>query len=408
MRPPPASQFLLRPFLALFLFAVALAINSCNGSCNNPPPVLVTNDMPLQVSDGFPVSGISTPNILYTSLTLCDSSATPNCQTIDKIQVDTGSSGLRIFKQALTLTLAPISNGASPVIECQTFLVNNAWGPVVTASIGLAAEPKVNLPIQVIDSTVPTPPKFSACDGGNWTAPKDPHFNGILGVSVGGPDSGLYYTCPNAVCTLFTPGASQSVVNPVLSLPADNNGVIVNLPGIPDSGQATASGDLLLGIGTSWDNDPATYSPNPIITVTLDSNDPLNAAVTADGLPFAEFAADSGTNQWLFTDPSITNCKLFGGLVVSSYCPATPKNFAALVTGTSSSQWRFQGWIRDQSALANTGNLAFNDIGSDLGVGNTFTFIAGIPFFYGKQVYFGFSGKSSSLGTGPLYAYALR
>lgn len=76
----------------------------------------------------------------------------------------------------------------------------------------------------------------------------DMHANGILGIDVGLPDpEGSYFACQANACTQFTPPAAQRVANPVLALPADNNGVIINLPGIPDDGQATVYGTLVLG-----------------------------------------------------------------------------------------------------------------------------------------------------------------
>jgi hypothetical protein len=203
---------------------------------------------------------------------------------------------------------------------------------------------------------------------------------------------------------------SLRVSNPVLALPADNNGVIVNLPNVPDNGQATASGDLILGIGTAWNNDPKTYSTNPVVTVSLKPNDPIFASTTADGVSFFLFAADTGSNAFFFTDSGITRCPSLLNNVVSTgwYCPGSPKNFAVQVTGTGGTIWNFQGWIRDQTTLTGTGNLAFNDLGFNLGTGVPDLFIAGLPFFYGKQVYLGYATKSSSLGSGPLYGYALR
>ena len=44
-------------------------------------------------------------NTAYTTVTVCAPGSTSNCQTIDHIQVDTGSSGLRILSEVLTITL---------------------------------------------------------------------------------------------------------------------------------------------------------------------------------------------------------------------------------------------------------------------------------------------------------------
>jgi hypothetical protein len=384
------------------LLVAQLLLAACNGEGQK----IVTNAMPLEVS-AFGTSG--TPNRLFTTLTICDTTNS-NCQTIDHILVDTGSGGLRIFKQALTVGLTQVlNNQGAALAACEAFASGNAWGPVQTASVKLASEPAITIPVQVIDATFGTQSRPSPCDTGAWSSPTDRlQANGILGIDVGLPDpEGSYFTCQANTCTQFTPSAAQLVANPVLALPADNNGVIINLPGIPDDGQATAHGTLMLGIDTTWNNDPKTYSANPVVTVNLNSSDPSGSSTTADQVAFLSFLVDTGSNMYFFTDPAITLCdSLTNKLGLGGpYCPGAPKNFAVRVTGTNGSVWNFQVWIRDQPTLTATGNLAFNDLGAD--VKNPDLFIAGLPFFYGKQVYVGFATRSSSLGNGPLYGYAL-
>src|ERR1700737_2949187 len=68
-------------------------------------------------------------NTLYTSVIVC-TPGTSTCQTIDHIQVDTGSSGLRILASALTLSLPlqTTSSGAA-IAECVQFVDGSSWGP---------------------------------------------------------------------------------------------------------------------------------------------------------------------------------------------------------------------------------------------------------------------------------------
>jgi hypothetical protein len=42
-------------------------------------------------------------------------------------------------------------------------------------------------------------------------------------------------------------------------------------------------------------------------------------------------------------------------------------------------------------------------LGGSIGAGNSMDL--GLPFFYGKSIYFGLDGMPSSLGTGPYYAF---
>jgi Protein of unknown function (DUF3443) len=359
----------------------------------------------LEVSDAF---GNSVPNVLYTKVAICG--ATSNCETIDKIQVDTGSAGLRLFRQALPASapLTPLMRGQSPVGECQSFASGSAWGQVETTMLVLAAEPAVSVSVQVVDATFGKQPPPFPCGAGDWGSPLDIHANGILGIGVDASDSGLYFICGNNACSTLTPQASERVSNPVLLLPLDNNGVIVNLPDVPETGQATANGTLVLGVGTQVDNDPTTYSANPRLIVNLNPADPLFASTTADGQTYSEFAADTGSNAFYFTDSNLAKCpSIFSPILPSPwYCPMLPRNIGVQVAKTGGSQWPFQLYVRDESTLAATQNLALNDLAGDLG--DPALFIAGLPFFYGKQVYIGYAGKTSSLGSGPLYAYALR
>ena len=63
-----------------------------------------------------------TRNMLTTSVTVCESGAS-NCATIDNIQVDTGSQGLRILASALpaNLQLAALPSGGGTAGECAVF-----------------------------------------------------------------------------------------------------------------------------------------------------------------------------------------------------------------------------------------------------------------------------------------------
>ena len=124
-------------------------------------------------------------NTLFTSVTVCVPGSTTNCQTIDHIQVDTGSYGLRILAPVLTLTLPveTLANGNS-LAECTKFVDGFSWGPVVTADLQIAGETAKSLPVQVIgDSRFTNIP--SECSGTGGTEEDTVSTfgaNGILGV----------------------------------------------------------------------------------------------------------------------------------------------------------------------------------------------------------------------------------
>ena len=85
-------------------------------------------------------------NVLYTTVTVC-LPGTSNCQTIDNIQVDTGSYGLRILAPVLTLTfpVLALSNG-SALVECTAFVDGYSWGPVTLADVQVSGESASSVP----------------------------------------------------------------------------------------------------------------------------------------------------------------------------------------------------------------------------------------------------------------------
>ena len=75
--------------------------------------------MPIVVNPG-PTSDAF--NEAFATVTVCVPGQSSNCQTIDGILVDTGSSGLRILGSAISLSLPPQTTAAGdPVDECFTF-----------------------------------------------------------------------------------------------------------------------------------------------------------------------------------------------------------------------------------------------------------------------------------------------
>ena len=98
--------------LGLALCAVACGGHSLGGS--SPPSGTVTpanNVVDVSVSAGPAELSAPAVNTLYTTVTVCVPGTT-TCQTIDNIQVDTGSYGLRILAPVLTLSL-PVATTSS-------------------------------------------------------------------------------------------------------------------------------------------------------------------------------------------------------------------------------------------------------------------------------------------------------
>ena len=91
------------------LLASSGALSACSSGTGGPAgsggPALETNTVPVEVNAGPGGIQAGYVNGLYVAVTLCTPGSTTNCQTIDGISVDTGSSGLRVLSSALTLSL---------------------------------------------------------------------------------------------------------------------------------------------------------------------------------------------------------------------------------------------------------------------------------------------------------------
>ena len=321
---------------------------------------------------------------------------------IDDILLDTGSYGLRIFKQVLNVSLVQEIGGSGSLAECVQFGDGSSdWGPVQTASIILGNEPAVQVPIQVIDSTFGTP--SVACRNADH-GPTDAGFNGILGVGFFVQDcgpwctthagNGMYYSCSGINCTGTTVALSSQVQNPVALLPNDNNGLIVQLPGISPYGSPSVNGNLILGIGTQSNNTPSgvsTYAADQFGEfTTIFNNTSYNSFI------------DSGSNGLFFPRPSsgvLPNCASPNS---AWFCPLSITDLSATTEGASGSPSGVVPFrIGNLMSLVSSSNNVFDDIGGK----TTGLFDWGLPFFLGRDVFVGFEGSPSSLGIGPYWAY---
>src|ERR1039457_4776075 len=224
------------------------------------------------------VNDPSYPNKPTVSVTVC-TPGTSNCQTINNILLDTGSYGLRIFKQTpLNISLPQATAGSGTLAECIAYMDGSGdWGPVQNADVVLGGETASNVPIQVIDATYFANAIPAACKAPNVTSldqsPGSAGFNGILGVGLfandcgpgctSGANNGMYYSCSGSSCVGTTVPLASQVQNPVALLKQDNNGVIVKLPSVSPGGVPSANGQLILGIGTQSNNSPSGVTAYP-------------------------------------------------------------------------------------------------------------------------------------------------
>ena len=76
------------------------------------------------------------------SVTVCSTSGASNCETINGILLDTGSFGLRIFKQKLgSVSLTQVASGSGSLAEVVEYADGSSdWGPVQLANVILGHE----------------------------------------------------------------------------------------------------------------------------------------------------------------------------------------------------------------------------------------------------------------------------
>ena len=333
------------------------------------------------------------------SVTVC-TPGTSTCQAIDDILLDTGSFGLRIFKQALNVSLSQVTGDSGSIAECVQFGDGSSvWGPVQIASVILGNEPAVHVPMQVIDSTFGTLP--AVCRNAEQS-PAAAGFNGILGVGLFTEDcgsacassarNGMYYSCNGSVCTGTLVSLSNQVQNPVPLLPQNNNGVIVRLPSIPGGGSPSVNGNLVLGIGTQSNNVPS--------GVTVYAANQVGEIITYLNVNTYSSFIDSGSNGLFFpSSVLLPNCPSPYSVW---FCPSSTTSFSATNAGASGSPSGMVSFeIGNFISLMNSLNNVFADVGGN-GVGQ---FDWGLPFFFGRDIYMGFEGSTSSLGSGPYFAY---
>ena len=390
----------------IFLLATGCGGGSDNSGSGTSSPVTPNNVLTVTVNGSLCSAG-SYPNKPCVSVTVC-SPGTSSCTTINDILLDTGSSGLRIFGSLLTgISLTQVTSGSGSLAQCIQYADGSAdWGPVKTADVHLGNEPAVTIPIQVIDAGFGTVP--GSC-GNPDTSPAAAGYNGILGVGLFTEDCGpvcqkyadneMYYSCSGSICTAATAPLSNQVQNPVSHLPVDNNGVIVQLPSVPLGGVTSINGTLTLGIGTQANNTPSgvtMYPADPLLGefITLfNSNIYTNSII------------DIGSNGLFFDAGSLSTLPACppGSSGEGWFCPSFTQSLSATTEGYEGFP---SGVVSFQ--IGNASNLFYspNNVFIELGAPEPGTsFYWGLPFFLGRSVYVGIEGKTSSLGTGPYWAY---
>lgn len=364
------------------------------------------NVAPLVVDNG--PTGTQAINVAYTTITICRPGTT-TCQTIDHIEVDTGSVGLRVISSVLDPALMlpqQMTSTGDAMVECYAYADGFNWGPVVTADVTIGGESAMALPMQIAGGASAIPVASGCSSNG---AEEDTIMglgaNGIIGVGVQTvdcgaacsattlPRNGAYYGCSGTTCNAASVPAASQVQNPVAKFPQDNNGVAIQLPAVSASGVASVTGSLIFGIGTASNN---ALGSAQVITL----NDSGYFASTYDGQSLTASFIDSGSLAYSFPDATITQCT---GNQTSFYCPASALSLTATNTGQNSVRIPTPFSVTNATTLYGSGNAASDGLAITAFTPGYFDW--GLPFFYGRTVFTAISGASTPGGTGPYFAY---
>jgi hypothetical protein len=349
-------------------------------------------------------------NMLTTSVTVCVP-ATDDCATIDNVQVDTGSSGLRILASALpaALALPPVpgaggtagagTEGGTISGACGVFGSGYTWGAVRTADVRMAGQIATALPIQVIaDPSLPSVPTDCANSGPPMMSPATLRVNGILGIGLFTTDCGSactrnalprwYYTCVSGgACTPGSQPLASQIANPVADFAENNNGVVIDLPALPDTGAQTITGQLIFGIGTQANNTLGSA------TVIRTSTQTGRIVTSADGQTWSNSFIDSGSNGMFFAT-TLAQCGVW-------YCPPSGATQTATMTGTDGNAITLAFPVGNAQTLLTSTNNAFDNLAGP----SSTMFDWGLPFFFGRRVFTAIEARATAAGNGPYYAF---
>jgi hypothetical protein len=429
--------------------------------CGNQVPLTAgpPNVEPLVVDQG-PAASIAANspaiNTAFVTIQVCATNAPGTCATIDHIQVDTGSSGLRLVAGALSsggITGGPallaalqakyVTNaGNVTMTNCVPFAIGFSYGSLTTTNITLpvSTETANGVVTQLIGD-----PNYVSAGGGNIplscsnpgnASPAPPEMddvvsfgaNGLLGVGISPDDSSaaLYYAC--GPCTTASnpvaPVAGQIVQNPVTLFAMDNNGTIVQLPAVPNAGTTNPTsppGVIVFGIGTEANNKLGSAK---VLAVNLQNPGMSGPAITAvvNGTTYNDSFLDSGTNFL-----GISGAAVPGSLQVCSsanngpggpwYC--TNSGLVAftataygqtgnppVVTAVSQNADFSIGDTLTAFTANNGNNTAVPNLGGQNGA-DPESVDFGLPFFYGRYVFTAIEGGTPVAGAppAPWFAY---
>lgn len=355
-------------------------------------------------------------NGAFTTVTVCLPGSTTNCQSIDGVLLDTGSSGLRLLSSfaggALTLALPQVYTGSgNPVGECAQYAdLSYSWGSVRRVDVRLAGEVARSVSINVLgDNNMPQAPADCASSGVDNDSLQALGANGILGVGAfqydcgsacvsgnGPPPPASYYECaPGVGCSGAYLSLDKQVQNPVALFATDNNGIILRLPDITDP-RSSAAGTLVFGIDTRSNN---ALGGATVFRVNSVGN--FLHPVVYNNNSYVDGFIDSGSNGTFFNSagaiPVCANNNSF-------YCPASRLSLSATMQADNNSNIQVTFGVRNAEQLfANPNDFVLPDLAGPTAGFQVFDW--GLPFLFGRSLYVAIASKQTSAGTGPFWAF---
>lgn len=425
----------LRAVLGAAWLAVALAgvLAGCGGGTSTETTLTgsasgltVTADAPtgdntaeVVVDAGPPTAfSLGAANLGYVTVTVCEPGSSARCVSVDHVFLDTGSYGLRLLRSRTSgLALPALAGAGGALHECYPFVVGAVWGPVVQADVRIGGKLAPAVPVHLVDDVQPASAAapsdcLALADGGLMQTAQALQAHGVLGIGPQRHDCGQacvdsaasagtvpYYGCAAGTCVRTTVPAALQVQNPIPFFDGDDNGSIVVLPALPDTGAAQVRGRLVFGIGTRSNNQIA-----PGATLLPVETDPASAAytyltTTVGGVSYPLSYIDSGSNGLFFDDATLPQ-QCAGGS--GWYCPAATVAREARLTGSGGQVAGVAFQVANADRLFASGNVAFSNLGGT--AGHAQAFVWGLPFFYGRSVYTAIWGQALAT-QGPWFAF---
>ncbi|TGP42503.1 DUF3443 family protein [bacterium M00.F.Ca.ET.228.01.1.1] len=355
----------------------------------------------------LPVS-VRTPNYDFNralvSVTVCVP-GTSLCETVDNVMVDTGSVGLRLQRSALKHPerfAAMAGPDAHALAECYRFVSSAAWGIVTRVDLRLAAIQASSIPIQIVDESNASygdHPRPDTC-----LKSSKPTSNGTLGIAAVSLNdckdpcfislkTPRYYQCTVDGCTPVARAVAANfrVVHPIAALPWDNNGYVLDVQPVPESGATAARRTLTLGIGTQQNN---------VLDVTnvvdLAPNGTFTTVWNGQSYPASYF--DTGTEEYYFATAPV------GAQECGSHWCATPEaEFSATLKGqTTDATAKLR--VGDSATLVRSGKGAFRNV-AIVAHRDSRAVVWGMPFFIGRKVFVKLNDGSGGSGNA-YYAFS--